>query len=384
MAKNGGLNIKRHLFWLLLGLLGVMLGLYGALNYFFTAEAARQQAVQNGQRAVYDLVEQHFQGDFPYGSTAGETPDSPTPAAEPPSPSATEDKPAPATAPQPTTPQPAAQAPETGTDKPAPAVAQQEPVKPAEDIAPQSRWQRLAAPFSNPDRRPIISVVIVNAGLSESHTRQALELPAAVTLALSPYPQNLSETVTRAKEKGFEIWLTAPMEPPNFPYADPGDKALLTTLTPNALKDRLTWLTRRIEAVGLAGPVEEKFTAYQPALEPVFTQLRQQELLFLRSSTADLSAVKGAAAATQFPALQADLVIDNDLQSSTALQNQLAKLEAEAKNKGYAIGIARSYPITVEVLQNWSQKLAAKGFALAPLSAVMLGKHPGKVPHYGG
>ena len=50
---------------------------------------------------------------------------------------------------------------------------------------------------------------------------------------------------------------------------------------------------------------------------------------------------------------------------------QLARLEALAKERGTAIGVAKAKPTTVKQLADWAAKLEAKGFVLVPVSTVV-------------
>ncbi len=393
MPFPSGITLKQAAPWLFLASLGIALLLAGGGYYLLSASSARLQAHKTGQRAVYNVAEQAFLGDFPYSEEATEEAALPaaTPAAAPPpatppvaktaSPSASTPSAAPAPSDTPSQPQegttPTSPA---NTEATATSTVASQPT--TEDIAPQLYWQQQASAFTNPDRRPIIALVITNAGLSERHGQLLEELPAAISIAYSPYPQHIRDMATSLHNKGHEMWLSAPMEPPNFPYADPGDKALLTTLKPKELQSRLRWLMQRLPAVGLVSDVSEKFTHYQPTLETVYTELRQKQWLFLRSQPDNNAASLQASAATQYPVLHADSLLDSTI-TTDHIQQQLAKLEARAKDRGFAIGVGRPYPPTLETIERWSRNLAAKGFVLAPLSAVMQGQHPGKAPGHG-
>ena len=69
-------------------------------------------------------------------------------------------------------------------------------------------------------------------GISATGTAEALaKLPAPVTLAITPYGENLEALAERAQSANHEVLLQAPMEPFDFPDNDPGPETLLTTLT---------------------------------------------------------------------------------------------------------------------------------------------------------
>ena len=65
-----------------------------------------------------------------------------------------------------------------------------------------------------------------------------------------------------------------------------------------------------------------------------------------------------------------DTVLDKNLDQD-AVVAMLSKLEQLAKTKGYAVGIARPYPVTLSRIRLWARTLDEKGIALVPLSAIM-------------
>ena len=80
----------------------------------------------------------------------------------------------------------------------------------------------------------------------------------------------------------------------------------------------------------------------------------------------------GAAAKRTLPGLpraSADTVVDADL-AAESIQKQLITLEQTASQRGQALGSAFAYPLTLEVANRWAAGLAARGYQLAPVSAL--------------
>ncbi|MGE0652509.1 MAG: divergent polysaccharide deacetylase family protein, partial [Alphaproteobacteria bacterium] len=57
--------------------------------------------------------------------------------------------------------------------------------------------------------------------------------------------------------------------------------------------------------------------------------------------------------------------------SREAIDSRLSELEQIARTSGYAVGIGQGHPVTLERLQTWLPKLEQRGFALAPISAMV-------------
>ena len=80
---------------------------------------------------------------------------------------------------------------------------------------------------------PIVAIVVGGLGVGAAKTVDAiLRLPAAVTLAFTPYGSDPAKLVERARAQHHEILLQIPMEPYDYPDNDPGPQTLLTTLAP--------------------------------------------------------------------------------------------------------------------------------------------------------
>ena len=63
-------------------------------------------------------------------------------------------------------------------------------------------------------------------------------------------------------------------------------------------------------------------------------------------------------------------VIIDDTPSRRHIDRRLAELVEIAKRNGVAVGIAQSYPVTIQRLRNWAFRLKRQGVVLVPVSAV--------------
>ena len=97
-----------------------------------------------------------------------------------------------------------------------------------------------AAGFDPANVRPRVGLLVAGIGMSEAESLAAIKnLPAAVTLAISPYAGDLSRLLDAARMTGHEYLLSVPMEPQGYPVNDPDDRyALMTALPPAENLDR--------------------------------------------------------------------------------------------------------------------------------------------------
>ncbi|MFN8757571.1 MAG: divergent polysaccharide deacetylase family protein [Tagaea sp.] len=260
---------------------------------------------------------------------------------------------------------------------PAPQAAPQQAARPALPPLPPRdveapTWVRFSRPFDPEDRRPRIAIVMTDLGKSQAATNAAVQnLGGAITLAFSPYADNLTQWVALARAAGHEVLLNVPMEPADFPATDPGPQTLLTTLSARQNLERLDSLLGRAQGyVGIATFAGSRFTTSTDAMRPVVDRLFARGLLLLDSRAAPNSLAARVADEVGVPRAYADRVLDVEA-SRPAIDRALADLERIARANGAAVGIAQPFPVTFERLINWLPLVENRGFVIAPLSAVV-------------
>jgi uncharacterized protein len=233
-------------------------------------------------------------------------------------------------------------------------------------------WQTYAAAFDAADDGPRLAIVIEDLGLNKDRTEDAIKhLPPEVTLAFSPYAENLQGWANKARAAGHEILLGLPMEPVSYPQDDPGPDALLTGLSADQNVQRLQHLMGKVTGyVGVINAMGSKFTASTSAMTPVLEDISRRGLVFVDSSATRLSVAAKIARGFDVPRAINNRYVDNDL-TADAIDDQLTELEKVAQGYGAAVGIARSYPVSIERLAAWIPTLKSKGIMIAPITAVV-------------
>ncbi len=235
-------------------------------------------------------------------------------------------------------------------------------------------WQVYSRPINVLDRRPKISIIVTNLGISDKKTAMALTLSGKISLAFSPYSSKLDDWITKSRNIGHETLLTLPMEPVNFPKNDPGPFALLSTLTDKENIARLEWvLTRTTGYIGLINFMGSRFSSNKILISNIFKALRDRGLAYIDTKEGVLNSTQKVADEMSVANISADIIIDETLSYDSIIEN-MARLEKIARKKGIAVAIARPYPITIDQLKIWTRSLDEKGFALTPISAVIADK----------
>ena len=222
------------------------------------------------------------------------------------------------------------------------------------------------------DAPPRIAVLINGMGLSDGATAEAIkDLPAPISVAYGAYGRNLQDWVAKARQEGHEVLLQIPLEPLDYPTNDPGPHTLLTTLPPEENLKRLQWLMSRFTGyVGITNLMGAKFEPTQASFVPVLEEVKARGLLFVDDGSVKDSAGGQIASTIGLDFATADVQIDA-VASPDDINKALARLEAVAKEKGSAIGIASAKPGTIKQLSQWAGQLQGKNIILIPVSAAI-------------
>lgn len=217
---------------------------------------------------------------------------------------------------------------------------------------------------------PRIVIVVGGLGLSRAITREAIaSLPPGVTFAFAPYGRDLAASVAEARDSGHEVILQVPMEPIDYPQTNPGPHLLLTSASLAENTDNLHWLMSRFSGyVGVANFLGAKFTADLAHFAPVLQEIGERGLIYLDDGTSAQSLAPTLAAQDNVRSAKADLVLDA---TPDGIDAALVKLEAIARDKGLAIGMASALPESLDKIGRFARAAQSRGLALIPLSAAV-------------
>lgn len=242
----------------------------------------------------------------------------------------------------------------------------------AEAPAPQAAWQKLARPFNHDDPRPRIGLIVVNLGVTNNITKQAIDmLPPDVTLAFQSVSPAVTAWIEKSKTVGHENLLAIPMEPYRYPQNDPGPQTLLTILPKEDNIKRLNAaLSQSANVIGIIPAQGEKFITSERSMAPVLDTIKDNGLIFVDGTLTANSAALSLTRLGRIPFIQTQNVIDASV-SRQAIDLALTELENQAKQNGQAIATVLPYPATLERLESWIRTLPEKNLQLAPVSALI-------------
>ena len=265
-----------------------------------------------------------------------------------------------------------------GSPIPAPDPAVLEPPADGDTMLPRigadGRQPRraYAAGWNPADPRKRVAILLGDIGLSTRYSDDAIaRLPAAVSLAISPYADISPALLDRIRAAGHEMLVALPMEPNSFGLADPGPRALLTSAT---LEQNLTQLNRALGGLsgyvgvtGALGALHGERFASSGQMADMLGVLASRGLLYIdprpRGTLPPL--------AHHLASRAVDIVLDDRAAVRTEIDARLDRLTEQATQSGSALGLASApTPVLLDRLATWSAGLAARNIVLVPVSAL--------------
>ena len=236
-----------------------------------------------------------------------------------------------------------------------------------DDMTP---FQAYKKPFTPVAGRSLVSIVVVDFGLSEKISTSLLDnLPAEISFVMSPYAADAPKWASSSRAYGHEFWLSLPMQSKSAD--DSGPNAILLNAPLEQNETRL--LNVLGTAVGYAGLVTQKdhvLKSDDAAAAPLFKQIFGRGLA-MAESTPDIPAY-GLSTAMQsgYPYVQNNFWLDSDLRPEQ-IDRALQALELQATRNGKAVAFLRPYPVVIKKVQEWAAGAESRGLQIAPLSAMV-------------
>ncbi|MAE50427.1 MAG: hypothetical protein CMH27_01315 [Micavibrio sp.] len=249
-------------------------------------------------------------------------------------------------------------------------------IRDSDGLTPFQAYKR---PFVFKEGQKMIALVLDGFGLSNELSKNAaLLLPENVSFIMSPYTRDSKALAQTARNNGHEIWLKIPFENQNFPYEDPGSKAILSRASLSANMDNLKWaLASTSGYVGLAFYSDLAFQKSKPALNALFKEAIDRGLGLFETNISAPSQIKDIASRFNAPYIKNEITFfdgkwNNNIDEAAEL------LETIAESRGRGVGVFKAYPDALNFINRWAPQLEQKGFTLVPLSAIYLADNKAK------
>ncbi len=204
------------------------------------------------------------------------------------------------------------------------------------DIQPLPLGQKPTTALGHPRSR--VAVVIDDMGYNSPLGRQFIQFAANLSFSFLPDAPHTRELAEQAHQAGRVVLAHLPMEP----------KDSVWKLGPLALRvaDTAEEISRKTEemldavphAAGANNHMGSRFTENGPGMRRVIAVLHRHGLFFVDSFTTPTSLGEATARQLKTPTARRHVFLDND-QEPEKICRQLDQLAAQARQRGYAIGI---------------------------------------------
>jgi uncharacterized protein len=238
------------------------------------------------------------------------------------------------------------------------------PVKPAPAIEVKGALLRNKAVFENPSGKPLMSIILLDAGEQGLNKDVLLTFSFPVTFALDPTDSGVTVDAKNYARNGFEVLAMAPS----------GVQALEAAENDSDIAAALSGIFAKIpQAVGLVDRPAAGLQKSPKLAEQVIAAFEDSGHGLLTydiglNSTDQKAQSAGIYANTVFR------VLDSEGESSTVIKRYLDRAVLEAGKNGRVIVLGWTYPETVTALFSWALSSKSATVSLAPVSAVLLGE----------
>ena len=216
-----------------------------------------------------------------------------------------------------------------------------------------------------------VAIIIDDIGSNITLLQSLLTVEHPLTLSIIPNLPYSDEAARLGHRKGWEIMLHLPMEPDNYPQTDPGEEAILSSMSQSEVERVIEENVRSIPYLkGMNNHMGSRITRDRGAISRVLTSAHKYRLFFIDSRTSEDSIAYEVARDMEIPSAVRTIFLDEVAEVSHS-EKQLLRLGELAQLNGYAIGIGHIYPSTIEALKRTLPLLDKKGVKLVFASEVV-------------
>lgn len=197
---------------------------------------------------------------------------------------------------------------------------------------------------------PMASIVIDDIGESIPALQSFFSIPIPFTYAIWPFATETQKSASLIQKHSAPILIHMPMEPKRYPTMEPGNGALLLSLSKSMLERNIQAALEALpNAIGLNNHMGSAFTESNKALEIVLQYLKRQrkDFLILDSVTTDNSLLYTLAKRYFSPVARRSIFLDH-IREPEVICSTLLNMENKAQKSKRIIAIGHPAPSTLE------------------------------------
>jgi hypothetical protein len=216
---------------------------------------------------------------------------------------------------------------------------------------------------------PTIAIIVDDLGNLGAEGRRATDLPGPVAIAVLPGTPHAKSLAERAHANGKEVLLHLPLASIEDKALGPGGIGLDVTRREleRILGEDLAGVPH---VVGVNNHMGSLITRHPGHMNWLMRALAARGLFFVDSYTTERSVALAIADEIAVPATRRDVFLDDDPRE-TAVRDEFERLLGVASRNGAALAIGHPNTATLTVLEQELARLAARGFRLVPVRALI-------------
>ncbi len=227
-----------------------------------------------------------------------------------------------------------------------------------------------AYPFDQADKRPRIALLLTGLGQQLRLLDEVSQkLPGAVGLSLDALTPELASAVASLRKRGHEVLLTIPAEgpvPADGAYEDAGPGALRPSLSLEENMQRLHLaMARATGYVGLSFNPQAAVVQQDDMQRALSQESLKRGLVIVSPDFPDIDPEAKDKDLRLKPAQRLDLQLTPE-----GVDLALSDVEQRAREQGAVLAVADASPLIIDRLSHWLPDVTARGYALAPVSAL--------------
>jgi len=219
---------------------------------------------------------------------------------------------------------------------------------------------RFAAPFENPDAKPLFSIVLIDDGAAGVDRATLATLPFAVSFVLDPLAPGAAEAAALYRAGGKEVLMLATGIPKGATPAD-----LEQTFQAHAAA-----LPEAVAVIDLVDAGFQNDRQLSTQLVPILAAQGRGLLTWDRG----LNAADQVARRAALPTAMVYRSLDAEGEDAPVIRRYLDRAAFKAAQEGAVTVVGQTRPETVAALLEWAVEGRASTVALAPVSAVLAGQ----------
>lgn len=266
-----------------------------------------------------------------------------------------------------------------------PRTRQDEPRPPKESLSlalhlPEGGQKPALKPSAPPVQSPTapvakVAIVIDDFGQNLEMAKNFLKVPLPLTFSILPYQRHSREIAKLVHDHHREVILHLPMEPQGYPKTNPGEGALLLSMSEKKIQDALeSAIDSGFHISGVNNHMGSRFTENRDSMKILIRELSRRNLYFLDSYTSPRSVGMAIARDFRVPTARRDIFLDH-VTTEDFTRSQINQLIRKAKIEGTAIAIGHPHESTLRVLLEASKLFEKEAVAVVPAGELMK-NHP--------